>query len=81
MSNYLVFRGLMKQGRRSEAMVLAERTAALFADDIRRTGTIHEYYHTETGEGICNGDFLNWNLLVLTMQKELRTGRDSLAFE
>jgi putative isomerase len=42
--------------------------------DIRQSGTMHEYYHPETGLPIHNPDFLNWNLLVLTMQRELDTG-------
>ncbi len=78
-SNYLVFRSLMAAGRESEAQELAAHAAALYADDIRKTGTLHEFYNTETGEPFCNPDFLNWNLLILTMQKELQTGTDSMA--
>ena len=79
-SNYLIFRCLMDAGRRAEAEILAERTAALFARDIRRSGTLHEFYHTETGEPLCNPDFLNWNLLVLAMRRELETDTDGTAF-
>ena len=78
-ANYLVFNCLLKIGRRCEAEVLAERSAALYADDLRKTGTLHEFYNTETGEPFCNPDFLNWNLLVLTMRRELETNQDSLA--
>jgi putative isomerase len=73
-SNYLVFRALMNYGRREEAEKLYERSVNILTKDIRQSGTMHEYYHAETGQPIHNPDFLNWNLLVLTMQRELDTG-------
>ena len=40
---------------------------ALFGDDLRKEGTLHEYYNPETGEPIINKGFQNWNYLVLNM--------------
>lgn len=40
--------------------------------DLQETGCLHEYYDPFTGKGIMNGGFLNWNILVLNMTKELR---------
>jgi putative isomerase len=66
-SNYLVFRGLVNYGFESEAAELAEKTIKLFGGDIRRSGTVHEYYQPGNGVPICNEDFLNWNLLCMNV--------------
>lgn len=66
-SNYLVFRGLAEYGYRKEAEELAEKTISLFAQDMQRTGMLHEYYEPDTGYPILNGGFQNWNYLVMNM--------------
>lgn len=66
-SNYMVFDGLVKYGYEKEAYELAVKTVNLFGRDIERCGEMHEYYNPETGEGINNPGFQNWNLLVLNM--------------
>ena len=66
-SNYMVFRGLVKYGFDDEARELAEKTIRLFGRDIERTGAMHEYYEPETGEPILNRGFQNWNMLVINM--------------
>ena len=66
-SNYLVFRGLVRYGFYTEAMELAEKTIRLFAGDLEKEGALHEYYHPDTGEGMMTPGFLNWNGLVLQM--------------
>lgn len=66
-SNYLVFRGLVKYGFYDDAQELAESTITMFGDDIAKTGAMHEYYEPESGRPILNHGFLNWNLLVLNM--------------
>ena len=66
-SNYMVFKGFVNYGFESEAKDLAEKTVRLFADDIERCGELHEYYHPDTGEGVNNPGFQNWNLLSLNM--------------
>ena len=67
-SNYLVFRGLVKYGFEREARELAEKTVALFEKDLRFCGELHEYYDPESGEPVINPGFQNWNLLSLNMQ-------------
>ena len=66
-SNYLVFRGLVRHGFEEEARTLCDRTIRLFACDIERFGALHEYYEPETGEPLLNRGFQNWNYLVLNM--------------
>lgn len=66
-SNYLVFRGLLKYGFAEDARVLAEETVRLFGQDLETTGGLHEYYHPDTGEPIMTKGFQNWNFLVLNL--------------
>lgn len=66
-SNYLVFRGLVKYNFKNEAQELAEKTIRLFARDFERFGALHEYYLPESGEPVLNKGFQNWNYLVLNM--------------
>ena len=66
-SNYLVFRGLVRYGYLAEAEELADKTVRLFSRDLARFGALHEYYQPDNGEPILNRGFLNWNLLVLNM--------------
>ena len=67
-SNYLVFRGLVKYGFNAEAKELAEKTQKLFESDLAACGDLHEYYDPESGEAIMNPGFQNWNLLCVNMQ-------------
>ncbi len=66
-SNYMVFDGLLKYGFIEEAKELAARSVKLFAQDIEKTGELHEYYDPESGEPINNPGFQNWNLLSIKM--------------
>lgn len=66
-SNYLVWRGLVKYGYNKEAKKLAEKTVVLFGRDLQKTGTLHEYYDPENGEPILHPNFQDWNYLVLNM--------------
>ena len=66
-SNYMVFRGLADYGFDEEARQMAEKTIALFGNDLEREGALHEYYNPETGAPIMNKGFQNWNYLVLNM--------------
>lgn len=76
-SNYICFRALQKYGFIKEATELVEKTIRLFGNDIRQNGDLHEYYHPETGEGVNNLGFQNWNLLVNNMIAWLE-GREML---
>lgn len=69
--NYTVFRGLLNYGYQKEALSLCEKTLRLLGEDLKKTGTLHEYYNPETGEPVMNPDFLNWNMLAVNMVMEL----------
>lgn len=67
MTNYLVFRGLVKYGFDEDARELATKTVRLFGADLETSGALHEFYHPDTGEPIMTRGFQNWNFLVLNM--------------
>ena len=66
-SNYMCFRALLNYGYNKEALEIANKTIILLGKDIERCGEMHEYYDPDTGEGIENQGFQNWNLLVNNM--------------
>ena len=66
-SNYMVFRGLVKYGFQQEAREMADKTIDLFGRDFQTNGALHEYYNPDTGEPIMNKGFQNWNYLVMNM--------------
>ncbi len=66
-SNYLVFRGLVKYGFDDDARELAGKTVRLFGQDLETSGALHEFYHPDTGEPIMTRGFQNWDFLVLNM--------------
>jgi len=66
-SNYMVFKGLVKYGYSKEAKELAAKTITMFGKDFEKNGALHEYYEPETGEPLLNKGFQNWNYLVLNM--------------
>jgi putative isomerase len=66
-SNYLVFRGLLRYGFTDDAKDLAEKTVLLFGRDLEANGCLHEFYHPDNGEPIMTRNFQNWNFLVLNM--------------
>lgn len=66
-SNYLVWKGLIKYGYTEEAKELAAKTIVMFGKDFQKYGVLHEYYQPENGEPILNPGFQNWNYLVLNM--------------
>lgn len=70
-SNYIVFKGMLDYGYMDEAQQMCERTLALLGKDIETTGSLHEYYDPYTGRPIMNSGFINWNILALTMVREL----------
>lgn len=74
-SNYLVWRGLVKYGFNKEAKELAEKTVILLGRDLQKTETLHEYYDPETGQPILHPGFQDWNYLVLNMLAWLEHGK------
>ena len=69
-ANYCVFKGMLNYGFIGEARELCEKSVRLLENDIEKTGSMHEYYDPFTGEPVMNGGFINWNALVLNMQRE-----------
>lgn len=74
-SNYMTWKGLIKYGYTKEASELAIKTINLFGEDLRKNGQLHEYYHPDTGEGLNNMGFQNWNYLVLNMISWMEKGQ------
>lgn len=68
--NYITFRALMNYGYAQEASELCSKTLALLGEDYDKTGTLHEYYHPESGEPIMSPGFMNWNMLAINMYRE-----------
>ena len=66
-SNYLAAEALEQAGLASQARTVATKTVDLLARDLEKTGTLHEYYHPDTGEGLMNPGFMNWNALALNL--------------
>ena len=75
-SNYMVFDGLVKYGFINEAKELATKTLDLFGRDIAQCGELHEYYDPESGEGVNNPGFQNWNLFAIQMGQWLQENND-----
>lgn len=67
LSNYFVYKALLRYGYTAEGEELAKKTLDLLAEDYAKNGAFHEYYNPETGEGICNKGFSSWNLLAMNM--------------
>lgn len=66
-SNWICFKGFVDYGFDAEAKDIAEKTIKLFGEDVIANGQFHEYYHPDTGVGVNNPGFQNWNLLVNNM--------------
>jgi putative isomerase len=69
-ANYIAWEGLKRYGYKKEAEDIRLRIIELLGRDLQKTGTLHEYYSPETGKGVHNGNFWNWNNLVIYMLQE-----------
>ena len=67
MSNYFLYKGLLKYGYQAEGEALAKATIELLDNDLSMSGAFHEYYNGDTGEGLYNKGFSSWNLLAFNM--------------
>jgi len=70
-SNYCIFKGLLKYNYIEEARAIASKTITLLSMDISKNGCMSESYIPETGKPMMYGGFLNWDLLVISMLNEL----------
>ena len=76
-ANYLYFTALRRYGFTREAAQLAGTLGGIVLADIRKWGSMHENYNSETGEGLAPtpdqspgkvfAGFVGWNLLVQDM--------------
>lgn len=71
-ANYVVFKGMLNYGYRDEAEEICRNSLKLLGEDLKKSGSMHEYYDPFTGEPVMNGGFINWNILALNMAEELR---------
>lgn len=71
LSNYFVFKALIRYGYKAEGEELAQKTLDLLNKDFEKNGAFHEYYNPETGEGLFNKGFSSWNLLGFNMLEYL----------
>ena len=67
LSNYFVFKGLLRYGYKTEGETLAKNTLELLNNDLLQNGAFHEYYNGDTGEGLFNKGFSSWNLLAFNL--------------
>ena len=67
LSNYFVFKGLIRYGYIKEGKELARKTVELLKNDFAKNSAFHEYYHPETGEGVFHKGFTSWNTLAANM--------------
>lgn len=70
-ANYCVFKGLMKYNYINEATEMAAKTIKLLSMDIKDNGSMAESYVPESGKRMMYGGFLNWDVLAISMLKEL----------
>jgi hypothetical protein len=78
-SNYLLMHGLMNYGFDKQAVILANETEHLLANDIRQTGGMNECYNPETGAPVAASHFVSWDLLGEHMVREAESGADPTA--
>ena len=67
-SNWMVYEGLRNYGYDKDADELAMKHLKMLGKDIEKNGELHEYYDPETGVGVNNPGFQNWNLLGILME-------------
>jgi putative isomerase len=66
-SNYLVWRGLVRYGFTDDAQQLCDRHIMCLGKGLQAHGQLFEYYQPSNGEPLLNPGFQNWNQLVLNM--------------
>jgi alpha,alpha-trehalase len=63
-ANYLLLQGMLHYGFRTDAEIIFARLIKLLAEDICRSGGMHENYDAETGLPLAAPNFLSWNILL-----------------
>lgn len=65
--NHVTWKGLVNYGYKKETRELAITTIHLFGEGLKKNGQLHEYHDPDSGEGLINIGFQNWNYLWLPM--------------
>lgn len=63
-ANWVLTEGMKQYGFSSEADEIRSRVRAAMQQDLTTSGTLHENYNPETGEGLWADTFGSWNLLL-----------------
>jgi hypothetical protein len=79
--NSVLAYALNSQGFIPQAQDLAARIVHTLAEDLRTTGTWHEAYSSETGEGLAAPGFLSWNTLGATLVRDIVNKFDPFAID
>lgn len=66
-SDYCVWRGLLRYGKTEIAEKLRKCTIDLYGKNLEKYGDFFESYNPESGEPNLNRGFLSWNLLIAEM--------------
>lgn len=66
-SNYLIYEGLVRYGKRELAEKLRLATCELLERNLEAHGEIFESYQPDTGEPNLHAGFLSWNLLAIQL--------------
>jgi alpha,alpha-trehalase len=73
-ANWMVMHALLHYGYGDAALEVAERVTRVCLDDLAANGMMHENYHADTGAPLAAPRFISWNLLVVQMIREARSG-------
>lgn len=63
-ANWMILEGMERYGYKTEAQKIREVILKTLDKDLSKTGTLHENYNPETGEGLWAENFGSWNLLA-----------------
>ncbi len=72
-ANYMYLHALLNYGYQKHAKQLADRIVGNCLRDIKKTGGMHENYHSETGKPLAAPNFVSWNLLAAQMPEQAKT--------
>ena len=74
-ANAMIIYGLAKSDSKDlkqNAIAVADAMVHCLAEDLRITGTWHEGYSGDTGEGLAADGFLSWNTLAVSLSQNAR---------
>jgi putative isomerase len=63
-ANWILIKGLENYGYQKKAREIKKKLIKLLEKDLKDTGTLHENYNPESGNGLWAPNFGSWNLLI-----------------